>query len=128
MRGTPLLMAVAVLGMVAVMWQASGIAAVVGPSGADDLASGDAVEKQANNSSINEGFSGDSLGANEGRLIGLIISGGKALFDLFKLVLLLPFELNRMGLWWWAAYPIGFLTQIVGSIALLQFWTGRVLR
>lgn len=108
----------------ALIWQMAGFASVVGPGPADDLRSGEAINDTARNSTINESFSGDAR-ASDGSLVGFSISAISAIFDLVGFIVLLPWELNTLGLPWWAAYPLGILGWIIMSFGLVQFAGNR---
>jgi len=112
------------------MFQMSGIGPALtnGTGPADDLESGDKFEKEvAENSSSSAGFSGD-VNQNSDSLVGLALGGIDAIFGWVSVLVLLPLELNRLGFPYWAAYPLGILSQAVISIGLVQFASGRNLR
>jgi hypothetical protein len=109
-----------VLGTVSLMWVGSGISGEVGSSSVDDLRSGDVVEERANQSEINQGeISGDSTQIDDGSIFGLIVTGLRSFVELATVVVLLPFELEKLGLPWWGAYPLGLLAQLIMSIVLI---------
>lgn len=110
------------------MWQLGGFADLfAGTAPGDQLDSASDVSDRANDSEINDNFTGDAS-ADDGSLVGLIISGGALFFDTLKLVLFLPGELAAMGLPRWAADPIGDLSAIFISIGAVQAVIGRVYR
>ena len=111
----------------ALMWQMAGFSAVVGPSPADSLESGQEFNKTANNSSVNTGFGGDAQ-SSDGSLVGLSLSAISAAFNLIGFGVLLPWELHTLGLPWWAAWPLGILGWTLLSFGLLQFARGGAWR
>jgi hypothetical protein len=125
MRGAWSVTAVLALAAAITMFQASGVAAFFPDDGS--YQTDDALEEQAGTLDPNrEGISG-TTNEQEGSIVGLIVGGSQLIFSFIGSVVLLPFDLHRLGLWWWAAYPIGLLLQIHGSIAGIQFVTQRVL-
>jgi len=85
------------------------------------------VSDRANDSSVNPGedFNGSAETQGEGSLIGTIIGGGQALFEVVGLVALLPNLLQTLGLPYWFAQPVGWGETIIGGIGAIQFVTGR---
>lgn len=119
-RGAPIIVAMMCLGVVALMWTGSGISAEVGSSSVDDLQSGDVVEERANESEINDQeISADSTQIDDGSIFGLIVTGLRSFVRIAVMVLLLPLEIEKLGFPWWAAYPLGLLTQLIISIVLI---------
>lgn len=112
------------------MWGMSGITETLQTNPGENLDSPDQLEDQANDSAVNEDgeFSGPVNPGDESNIIGLIISGGRAIADIFALVILLPFELHSLGFPRWFSYPIGLAIQTFASIGIIQFITGRVFR
>lgn len=110
----------------ALMWQMAGFSAVVGPGPADQLESGQDFNQTAQNSTLNKSFEGDAR-SSDGSLVGLSISGISAVFDTVGFVVLLPWELNDLGLPWWASWPLGILGWSILSIGLIKFASNRSL-
>lgn len=119
-RGAPLITAMLCLGVVAIMWTGSGLSGELGASSVDELESGGAVEERANNSELNsDEISADSTQIDDGSIFGLIVTGLRSVVRLFTIVLLLPLEIEKLGVPWWAAYPLGLLAQIIASIVVV---------
>jgi len=90
-----------------------------------DGVSFDEVQDRANDSAAEAGLNGSAETEGEGSLIGTIISGAQAVFDLVALVALVPTTLQSLGLPWWFAQPVGWATTIIGGVGAVQFATGR---
>lgn len=115
------------IGVAALMWNLAGVDTVLdGPSPAGDLQSGSELEDEAPDQPRLNGSADSSAG--EGDIVGLVISGAKAVSDFIGMVVLLPIELQRIGFPQWFAYPIGLAAQIFAAIGLVQFATNRELR
>ena len=116
---------IAVSGLI---WQMAGFSELfTADSPGDDLKSGDKLEKQAQDSAVEGNFTSDTR-ANQGSLVGTIISGGSAIFSMIGIVVFLPGELMNLMLPRWFAQPVGTLASILISMGLIQFVTGRVFR
>lgn len=119
-------MATVAIAVGALMWQLGGFAAAfdnVGPG--EELESGDEFEEDANSSAVRNETGGD-VNKESDNLVGLALSGIGAFFGLLELVVFLPFELSRLGLPWFAAWPLGLFGWTVTSIGLLQIASGKV--
>jgi len=87
------------------------------------------LAQQANNSSVNRGeggFEGSAGDQDESNLVSFIINGGGAVASIATFVLFLPVGLEALGAPYWFAWPIGLVAQLVASIGLIQFVTGRI--
>jgi len=73
------------------------------------------------------GISADVAGDNEPTIVGVAISGGEFIATLVGAVALLPLTLTRLGFPLWFATPLGAGAQIIATIGLFQFITGREL-
>lgn len=73
------------------------------------------------------GLSADVAGDNEPTVVGFAISGGQFIATLVGAVALLPLTLTRIGFPYWFGVPIGAGAQIIATIGLFQFVTGREL-
>lgn len=122
----PLLFVVS-LGVAVLMVTGAGYPAAVGqPGAADDLRSGEELGNQANNSSVGgPSFEGAADSADEGDVLAFVINGAKSIAQTFGFILLLPFELRRMGFPWWFAGPIGLAAQLIAGIGVAQFAANR---
>jgi len=117
------LVVVAALAMAVMAVSLSGFGAVSGVS-TDGLQSDGALNESVNNRGVEDGLSG-GVSNNEDGLIGLTLSGGKAVQEVATLVVLLPVELRNLGLPAAFAYPVGVSAQLVTGIGVIQFITGR---
>jgi len=73
------------------------------------------------------GIDADVAGDNEPTIVGVAISGGEFIATLVGAVALVPLTLTRIGFPYWFAVPIGGAAQIIATIGLFQFVTGREL-
>ncbi len=114
------------LGAGVLMVQMSGFMTVAtGPDPTSGLNSPDKLNQSAKNAS---GIEGDASSSNDGDIVGLIIAGVTNMGKLLGMYVMLPWELNDLGLPWYAAYPLGGITQVLGGIALWQLGGSRVFR
>jgi len=116
------------------MWGGSGYGAGV----ANDPTAGlgpmeQDLEDRANGSNVNRdvegegsGFEGSAGGGDESNLVSFIINGGQAVMSVATFVLFLPVGLESLGAPYWFAWPMGLVTQLVASIGIIQFVTGRI--
>jgi len=112
----------------AMMWQMAGFSAAFGVNGpGDDLQSPDRFEGQAQNSSLKTGVNG-SVRAQNDNLIGLALTGIGGFVDAVAFVGLLPWELERLGLPWYGAYPLGLGGWYGIGWGLWQAAAGRYFR
>lgn len=136
MRTTYPMLFIMALGVAGLMFSMSGYSDQIGTDPTAGLGAPAELEQQAKNSSLGDqdddnqqdGFEGSAGSADDGEIVGFIISGGQAVADIMGMLVMLPWELNDMGFPWWFAWPIGLVTQIVGSIGIIQFATNRRLR
>jgi len=61
-------------------------------------------------------------------MVFLVITAAKQLFSIIMMVVLLPIQLRDLGFPAMFAFPVGLIVQIVASIGILQFLSGRVYR
>jgi hypothetical protein len=118
------------LAVAVLMFSMSGLGPALtnGTGPADELESGEKFEKEVDqNGSVSQGFGGE-VNENSDSLTGLALGGVSAFFGWVGVLALLPLELNRLGLPYWAAYPLGLLFQAMIGIGLVQFAAGRILR
>lgn len=113
------------LGIAVTMFSLSGFANLHETNPADDLESGDEVEKVANNSSAAEDGEFSGSGSNQDNIIGFIISAGSRFTQIVSLIVLLPWELANLGFPSWFAFPIGGLFQLIAGIGIIEFFSGR---
>jgi hypothetical protein len=106
-------------------------------SGFNDIIDGEAnvepltenVEQAANESPAGTGnFTADRGGTDEGSVVGLIVSGAQDTLNFVQLALLLPITIRELGFPGWFAFTIGPSLQLIVSIGILQFVTGRQFR
>ena len=114
--------AIAIGGMI---WTLGGFSDVlVGSDPGADLTSPDKINETSGDGPITGTFSGDAR-ADDGNLVGLIISGASTLTDMAVLVITLPYDLMSLGLPPYAARPLGTLATLMVSIGLIQMIIGR---
>lgn len=126
----PMLFVAAVL-VVGVAWQTAGMTAVLGASSSDGPTSGidtGALNDTASDHNVDSGIGGQAPGSDAGGLIGIAISSGQAIADIFGMAVMLPIVLNNGGIPYYWAYPLGLLAQIISFIGLAQFVSNRNLR
>jgi hypothetical protein len=128
MRTTYPVVVVIAIAIASIMFSLSGAGALFGQDPTTDAA-GDQLEDKANSSAINEaeGEGLDLDGTSSSDLIGFIIDGASAVASVGVLVLILPVAMQNMGFPYWFAFPLGLAAQILVSIGLMQFITGREL-
>jgi hypothetical protein len=89
----------------------------------------DEVNQRSGESAVGSGnFSASRSGTDEGSIVGLVVGGAQDITEFLSLVVLLPITLQQLGFPDWFALPIGAVLQIIVSIGVLQFITGRELR
>jgi len=83
---------------------------------------------------FNETSESSSVGTNSmptGGVTGmifLVINAAQQLFTMVMMVVLLPIQLRELGFPRMFAYPVGLAIQIVASIGVVQFLSGRIYR
>jgi hypothetical protein len=113
------------LSMGVLVVQMAGFGAVTGTPPAAGMEAGEQIREQANESVANTGLKGGAR-SSDGELVGVIISGIKNVVPtIVKTVALMPFVLSDLGFPWYAAAPIGFFSEIVIGIGIIQFATNR---
>lgn len=128
MRGAWSVLLVVALGASITMYQMAGVGAILGLGTTGDLQSDDALANSSDNLNPNDqGLSG-AADEQEGSIVGLIIGGGQAIFTFVGAVVLLPFEMNKLGFPWWFALPVGLVLQVMAGITGIQFAVNRVVR
>lgn len=86
----------------------------------------DEFESVAGNVSVNQEDPG--IVGSVATMLTLVVTAVSQLFNIIVFLLLLPLELRGLGFPGFFAYPIGLSVQILGSIGILQFAAGRMLR
>lgn len=127
---TPLFVVLS-LGVAVAMVQGSGVISLWGMAGpADDMKSGDELQSQYDNHSIQEGEGGGFEGTvnpeSDSDIVGVILGTVPKMIGLLAVPGLLSVELANLGLWTWAAVPIGLLANIVTYIGGFQVVSGRI--
>lgn len=109
----------------ALMFTMSGAADIfgTGSSPGDSGVVGQA-ESVANDSAANDGV--DTSAKSNSDLIGFIIGGLSTIASVVKLVVALPLTLEQIGFPKWFSYPLGIVMEIILSIGIAQFISGRV--
>lgn len=126
---TPLFIVLS-LGVAVAIVQGSGVINVWGMSGpADDMQSGDELERQYEDHRLQEGEGGGLNGSvnpeSDSDIVGVILGTVPKMIGLLVVPGLLSHELATLGLWTWAAVPIGLLANIVTYIGGFQVVSGR---
>lgn len=116
------------LGASITMFQMAGLPAILGLGTTSDLNSDKALQNSSQNLDPNDQGLEGAASQQEGSIVGLIIGGGQALFTFLGAVVLLPFEMNKLGFPWWFAFPTGLVLQIHAGISGIQFAVNRVLQ
>jgi hypothetical protein len=116
------------IGIAAAFFAGSGFNAVVdGDQNIDPIET--EIDQRANQSAAGSGdFSADRSGTDEGSIVGLVVGGAQDVVKFTSLVALLPITLNQLGFPGWFAFSVGGVLQIIVSIGILQFVTGRELQ
>lgn len=114
------------LGVGVAMYQASGAAAIIPYGPSEDLESGDVVENKSSQHNVEEGVGGEVNPDSDSNIVGVIIGGSFKFVGLLTIPGLLSLEMMRLGIWSWAAIPLGFLANIITYIGLFQVVTGRI--
>jgi len=118
------------LGVAVAMVQGSGVINLWGTAGpADDLKSGDELERQYEDHQLQDGDGGLNGSVNpesDSDIVGVILGTVPKMIGLLVIPGLLSHELATLGLWTWAAVPIGLLANIVTYIGGFQVVSGRI--
>jgi len=128
----PLVLVVA-MGLATMMLVGSGAAGYFHQGGGDTTLQ-ESVQENASSGPIGGDAPGDALEGsaesenNPGSIVGLVVAGSQLMTSMLSMVTLLPFELEQMGFPRWAALPVGLAVQLLASISVIQFVSGRVLR
>lgn len=128
MKGAWSVLLVVSLGAAITMFQMAGLPAILGLGTTGDLNSDDALKNSSDAVDPNDQGLEGAASQQEGSIVGLIIGGGQAIFTFLGAVVLLPFEMNKLGFPWWFAFPTGLVLQIHAGITGIQFGVNRVLR
>jgi hypothetical protein len=123
------------IGTAGMMWSMWGMGDHLGQSGdsaIDSLESTDKVEERAGDLEDEEdnedgggGFFSAIIQGVDDSIFGIVISAAQSVTSFVKLALLLPMELQRLGLPRPMAYPLGLAAQAISFIGFLQFAAGR---
>jgi len=109
----------------------SGVGATIFGESPGEAETSQTLEDISNDASVDSeeggGIDADVAGDNEPTTVGLALSGGEFLATFVGAIALIPLTLTNIGFPYWFAVPIGGAAQIVGTIGLFQFVTGREL-
>lgn len=127
---TPLFIVLSI-GVATAMVQGSGVVNVWGMAGpTDDLKSGEELQRQHDNHELQEsegdGLQGQVNPGSDSDIVGVILGTVPKMIGLLAVPGLLSVELVNLGLWTWAAVPIGLLANIVTYIGGFQVVSGRI--
>lgn len=119
------------LGVAVAIVQGSGVINMWGMAGpADDMKSGDELRRQYENHKLQKGegggFNGTVNPSSDSDIVGIILGTVPKMIGLLVVPGLLSHELATLGLWTWAAVPIGLLANIVTYIGGFQIVSGRI--
>jgi hypothetical protein len=128
MRTTFPLVLVLAMAITATFFVGSGFNDVVDGSQSIDPVQEEVDQRAAESAAGSGNFSADRGGTDEGSIVGLVVGGAQDIVQFTSLVALLPITLNQLGFPGWFAFTIGGVLQIVVSIGILQFVTGRQFR
>lgn len=110
------------------MWQLGGFGALFqGTSPGDSISSGEQLEDTAEDSPVNQNFTGDAS-PSDGNLVGLALSSIGRFFAMLGFAVNLPGELLSLGLPKWASDPLGYVVVIYLSIGLIQLAGDKIWR
>lgn len=73
-------------------------------------------------------LSGSRSGEDEGSIVGIVVAGARNIGKLIGMFALLPVTMTNLGFPVWFAAPVGIVLELIASIGIIQFVTGRVLR
>lgn len=118
------------IAVASIMFAMSGVGALFGEDPTTSSA-GDDLEDRKNESAVQDAEDGDDGlgldGSSSSDLIGFIINGGQAIVSSAVLVVKLPLALRNIGFPVWFAFPLGLVSQVIVSIGIMQFISGRTL-
>lgn len=110
------------------MWQLAGFGALFsGSAPGDDLSSGGELQDTADETGVQENYTGDAA-PNDGNLVGLALSSIGRFVDAAVFAITLPSQLMALGLPDWAAKPLGNIVSLLIAIGVVQFGGKRVWR
>lgn len=129
MRTTYPLMVLFAIGLAGAFFAGSGFNGLVQGDGGTQQVS-DVVNNSADGSVVgdSESLTGSRETTGDGSIVGLVIGGGRVIGSVIGKIVLLPFTLMQLGFPAWFALPVGAFSELVVSVGLIQFITGRVLR
>lgn len=116
------------IGVAGVMWSMSGIGLIYGQE--DPVDTGESSDKLNETAESPEQDSDDGglfgIGnVGEESFVGIAISAAGSIVDFVTAAVLLPLELQRLGLPRWFALPLGLGAQSIAFVGFLQFIAGR---
>lgn len=117
------------IGLAGAFFAGSGFNGLVQGDGGTQQVS-DVVNNSADGSVVgdSESLTGSRETTGDGSIVGLVIGGGRVIGSVIGKIVLLPFTLMQLGFPAWFALPVGAFSELVVSVGLIQFITGRVLR
>ncbi|MDB2293685.1 hypothetical protein PM085_15620 [Halorubrum ezzemoulense] len=109
----------------------SGVGATIFGASPGDAETSRTLEDISDEASVDPdeggGIDADVAGDNEPTTVGVALSGGAFLANLVGAVALLPVTLGRIGFPYWFAVPIGGAAQVIATVGIYQFISGREL-
>jgi hypothetical protein len=115
------------LAAAAMLINLAGLGAVLGPNPAAGVSGADQLNASGQDSPASEDGSleGSASSADDGDIVGLIISGIAGIVDGAAFVVLLPWQLQSLGFPYFFAWPVGMLGQTIVGWGLFQLATNR---
>lgn len=86
----------------------------------------DNYKNTAQNVSVNQEDPG--IVGSVASMLTMVVTAVSKLFNIVMFLVFLPLELIALGFPGWFAWPLGLSAQVLGSIGILQFAAGRMLR
>jgi len=121
------LMALFAIGLAGAFFTGSGFSSVVqGEAGTQKVS--DVVNNSADGSVVDDDkpLSGSRETTGDGSIVGLVIGGGRIIGSIIGKIVLLPFTLMNLEFPVWFAVPVGAFSELIVSVGLIQFVTGRI--
>jgi len=117
------------IGVAGVMWSMSGIGLIYGQDDPVDTGeSSDKLNETAQSPEQESEGDGGLFGignVGEESFVGIAVSAADSIISFVTAAVLLPLELQRLGLPRWFALPLGLGAQSIAFVGFLQFIAGR---
>lgn len=119
------------LGVAVAMVQGSGVVDLWGTAGpTDDLSSGDKLQEKADSHNLEgaedeDAYEGQVNDNTDSDFVGLVLGTVPKMLGLLVIPGMMGGELMALGIYSWAAIPLGLLTNLILYIMGFQIATGR---